>query len=310
MNKLHKGKCRIYIWGVEGSPLSIHAVVKRAVGPGIFSRIRQVNVGYAPEGGRRVRVTISNRDKQSAKSALIRWSVTHKLNWRVDASGGRAPFLTPIAAIDPKRDNGIEHLGDTKLISWNIDGFISKELEITHLLEERQPDILGLQETKLSDLDRSPRFDGYVGHHGLGTNVGGKRGVSLLIRDDLTVQTTGVADTSNAIFRRVIHPTRCLVVGCIYVPCDQPSSKRSFLKRLGMTLATINRKFPTDAMVIFGDWNTTPRGVRQWVHEWQDRLPTCIICPNSAGGGGFALAYFPAGRGRQIEYRPRGDLGP
>jgi hypothetical protein len=253
MGKLRKEKCRIYIWGVEGHPLAIHTAVKRAVGPGIVFRIRQIQVGYAPEGGRRVRVTISSRDKQITKTLLIRWSVAHKLNWRVDTSDGRAPFLTPIAAIDPKDNKGIEQGGDTKLISWNIDGFISKELTITHLLAERQPDVLGIQETKLSDLDRSPRFDGYVGHHGLGTNAGGRRGVSLLIRDDLTVQTTGVDDTSNAIFRRIIHPTRCLVVGCIYAPCDQPNSKRSFLKRLGMTLATINRKFPTDAMVILGD---------------------------------------------------------
>jgi len=156
------------------------------------------------------------------------------------------------------------HSGDTKLVSWTIDEFVTKELEVTNLLTRRKPDVLALQETKLRDQDRSPRPDGYTGHHGLGDNKAGRRGVSLLIREGLTTQSAGVVDNPNFIFRRIIHPGRCLVVGSIYAPCEQTglSTKKTFLKRLGMALATINTKYPADALAIMGDWNMNPNGVQ------------------------------------------------
>jgi len=271
-NLKQEGTCNIYIWGSDGNPSTLREAVKRAVGSGIFSRIRHLNVGYAPEGGRRVKLVASNRDKFAIRKRIVAWSDQHKLGWRVDTLHG--PTQAP-KQVEAQSAPAATHSGDTKLVSWNIDGFVTKELEVTNLLTARRPDVLALQETKLRDRDRSPRLDGYRGHHGLGDNKAGRRGVSLLIREGLTTQSAGVEDNPNFIFRRIIHPGRCLVVGSIYAPCEQTglSTKKTFLRRLGLALASIGTKYPTDALAVMGDWNMAPSGVQRWLREWQDRIP-------------------------------------
>ena len=93
-------------------------------------------------------------------------------------------------------------------------------MEVTNLLQSLSPDVVAIQETKLSEASRTPRFAGYSGHHGLGANVGGARGaeVSLYVRDDVTVQRTRVGDTANCVFRRIVNPSKSVIVGCVYVP--------------------------------------------------------------------------------------------
>jgi hypothetical protein len=157
-----EGTCNIYIWRSEGNTSALREAVKRAVGPGIFSRIRHVNVGYAPEGGRRVKLIANNRDKSTIQLRLTSWSTQQRLGWRIDTLNGPTQTQEKVEKHDAL---AAAHSGDTKIVSWNIDGFVTKELEVTNLLTRRKPDVLALEETSLRDRDSSPRPDGYTGHN-------------------------------------------------------------------------------------------------------------------------------------------------
>ena len=112
--------------------------------------------------------------------------------------------------------------------------------------------------------------------------MGGARGVSLYVRDDLTVQRTGVGDSANCIFRRIVNPVKSVIVGCIYVPCSQPGRplKRQFIRALGDNLTKLQTAYPEDNLVILGDWNMEDEALSATLYKWSARIPYMSLCSN------------------------------
>lgn len=167
-----------------------------------------------------------------------------------------------------------------KIASWNVNSLKVRLPHVRDWLAAEQPDILGLQETKLSD-DNVPRAalaeDGYrCLHSGQKTY----NGVALLVRDGLPEPTDVVTDIPGLEDpqRRVLAATvGDLRVVNLYVPngsevgSEKYQYKLDWLARLRDWLAEEMRQHPH--LAVMGDFNIAPADAD--VHdpeEWRGKV--------------------------------------
>ena len=180
-------------------------------------------------------------------------------------------------------------------MTWNVDGLLTKACEVETWSEEFQADIVGIQETKLCEGDRTPRFPGFLSHHGFGFDTKHIRGVSLLTRDTLVVQRTPVRDTPNNIFRRVVYPDKCIIVGSVYLPSGRPGSP--FRDEVKRALIALRGKFPQDPNVAMGDWNLDVTGMVKLLSEWVYEAHGLLLATTTMAQGGEGPVHtYASGR--------------
>ena len=168
-----------------------------------------------------------------------------------------------------------------RIATWNVNSLKARLEKVTWWLERAKPDVLLLQETKLSDADVPAlafRAAGYqVAHHGEGR----WNGVAIVSRvgiDDVvtnfgqplrSAQTADVGDDEPLAEARMIT-ARCggVRVVSIYAPngrvVDSPfyRAKLAWFDRLSGWLA--KEATPDDALAIGGDYNVAPTDADVW----------------------------------------------
>lgn len=161
-----------------------------------------------------------------------------------------------------------------RLATWNVNSAKSRLPRLLPWLDERAPDVVCLQETKLSDADWAAEFDGplaergyEVAHHGQGR----WNGVALLSRVGLADVVRGLPEEptfdSDAPDARAVTAT-CggLRVTSVYVPNgrtpDDPhyGYKLRWLEALRHMVATGD----TTHTVVAGDMNIAPTDADVW----------------------------------------------
>lgn len=157
------------------------------------------------------------------------------------------------------------------MATWNVNSLKARLPRVVEWLENVQPDVLALQETKLADVD-VPVLDlaalGYeTVHHGEGR----WNGVAILSR-------VGIEDPVYG-FHESIEPdpdARIVTATCggvrvvsVYVPNgrevghDHFRYKLSWLRRLREHLDA-DPTSPDEDLVVLGDWNIAPEDIDVW----------------------------------------------
>lgn len=154
--------------------------------------------------------------------------------------------------------------------TWNVNSLNARMPRVEDWLTEVEPDVVCMQETKLSD-DAFPRevFAG-LGYESVHHGEGRWNGVAILSRVGIDDPLSGFHPSVEADPDARLVSARCggIRVHSVYVPNgrevghDHYHYKLSWLSRLRAHLeATVN---PADHVIVAGDWNIAPTDADVW----------------------------------------------
>jgi len=151
-----------------------------------------------------------------------------------------------------------------RVTTWNVNSIRSRLQRVLDWIDHRQPDVLGLQETKVTDED-FPR--GPFEELGYRVETWGQKtynGVALVTREPLDRLARGLGgDGTEAEERRLIAGrVEDLRVVCVYVPNGRSPESPKFRYKLewmeGLRTFLARWTSPADAVVVMGDFNVAP----------------------------------------------------
>lgn len=161
--------------------------------------------------------------------------------------------------------NGYSHM---KFVSFNINGLRARPHQLEAIIEKHQPDVIGLQETKVHD-DMFPlETVGTLGYHVFYHGQKGHYGVALLTKAKPIAVRKGFPDDDDDAQRRMIMadietPAGLLTVMNGYFPQGESRdheikfpAKEKFYADLQNYLTT--RLNPASPVLIMGDLNISP----------------------------------------------------
>ncbi len=122
-------------------------------------------------------------------------------DWQNDASGGSQPgeFLLPSLHYSP-----CTVAATMKFVSFNINGLRARPHQLAAIVEKHQPDVIGLQETKVHD-DMFPLEEvARLGYNVFITGQKGHYGVALLTKETPIAVRRGFPDDGEEAQRRII----------------------------------------------------------------------------------------------------------
>jgi len=156
-----------------------------------------------------------------------------------------------------------------KIVSFNINGIRARPTQLTALIEKHQPDIIGLQETKVVDHEFPHSLVESLGYQALYHGQKAHYGVALLSKIAPQQHQKGFPNESPDAQRRFIHGQWKLADGRLlhvmngYFPQgesrDHPEkfpAKRQFYADLLAYLQS--HCSPDDALLVLGDMNVAP----------------------------------------------------
>ena len=151
-----------------------------------------------------------------------------------------------------------------KLVTWNVNSVRARGERLVAMLARDTPDIVCLQELKVTDENFPSVALKEMGYHAAVFGQRAYNGVAILARQPLTEIVCGLGDVEEAAQARVIAATvGDLRVMSVYVPngskvdSDKFVYKMQWFKRLRGLLQKSYR--PTDKLVVAGDFNVAPR---------------------------------------------------
>ena len=164
-----------------------------------------------------------------------------------------------------------------KIASWNVNGIRARIDHVTAWIEENQPDVLALQETKVVD-----ELFPYAAFESLSYSVevfGQKsyNGVANITKNGSTQTSKGISGLVDPQTRVISTTHKDVRVVNVYVPNGQAVGSEKFdykldwLKHLKKMLNDDLKKYPK--MVVLGDFNIAPSD--QDVHDpekWKDKI--------------------------------------
>lgn len=149
-----------------------------------------------------------------------------------------------------------------KIASWNVNSLNVRLPQLLQWLEEAKPDIVALQETKLTD-DKFPRLElEAAGYHVAFAGEKTYNGVALLSRAplaDVITDLPGLDDPQRRILAATINGVRVLnlyVVNGQAVGSEKYQWKLQWLARVGEWLADELKRHAQ--FVVLGDFNIAP----------------------------------------------------
>ncbi|MCW2719178.1 exodeoxyribonuclease III [Pseudonocardia sp.] len=158
-----------------------------------------------------------------------------------------------------------------RLATWNVNSALSRLPRLLPWLDEREPDVVCLQETKLSDEAFAETFDEPLRERGYEVaHVGEGRwnGVALLSRvglDDVVRALPGVPRFADAVEARAVTAT-CggLRVTSVYVPNGRTPDDPHYAYKLEWLAALAASVTDPATTVIAGDMNIAPTDDDVW----------------------------------------------
>jgi len=168
-----------------------------------------------------------------------------------------------------------------RLITWNINSVRLRIGLVRRLLEEQQPDVLCLQETKSPD-ELFPRaeFEALGYRHMLVHGMKGYNGVAILSRLPFASATTRSWCARTDCRHAVVGLPGGTELHNIYVPAGgdipDPDANPKFAHKLQfldeMTAWFASQQRPTDQLVLVGDLNVAPLEHDVWSHKQMLRV--------------------------------------
>ncbi|WP_440997600.1 exodeoxyribonuclease III [Arhodomonas sp. SL1] len=164
-----------------------------------------------------------------------------------------------------------------KIASWNVNSLKVRLPQVLAWLEQARPDIVGLQETKLTDENFPAEALAEAGYQSVHSGQKTYNGVAVLAREPITGVVTdipGFADHQRRVLAATIGDTRFIN---LYVPNgkavgdEKYDYKLAWLSHLREWLAAEQERHPRLAVV--GDFNIAPED--RDVHDpeaWRERI--------------------------------------
>ena len=164
-----------------------------------------------------------------------------------------------------------------KIASWNVNGIRARIDHVVSWIEDNQPDVLALQETKV--VDELFPYDAFEALSYSVEAFGQKsyNGVANIIKNSSTETSKGIRDFDDPQTRVVSTTHEDIRVVNVYVPNGQAVGSEKFaykldwLEHLKKMLNDDLKKYPK--MVVLGDFNIAP--CDEDVHDpekWRDKI--------------------------------------
>ncbi|MHC5009479.1 MAG: exodeoxyribonuclease III [Planctomycetota bacterium] len=149
-----------------------------------------------------------------------------------------------------------------KITTWNVNSIRSRLERVLDWMERRRPDVLCLQETKVTD-DVFPRdaFEA-LGYHVEAHGQKTYNGVALISRRPLTDVVRGLGDDPDHQRRLIAATAGDVRVVCVYVPNGEAVDSPKFAYKLEW-LGELRRFLdawtsPEESVLVLGDFNVAP----------------------------------------------------
>jgi exodeoxyribonuclease III len=150
-----------------------------------------------------------------------------------------------------------------RIATWNVNGLRARLDFLKRWLEERQPDIVGMQELKITaEVFTSLGYN--VAIHG----EKGWNGVGIASRHAIEVETTGLPGQSEMGSRLITATIQGLSFTTVYVPNGKDLDHVDYPRKLQWLETLADHWSAThasgDAAILCGDFNVTPAAIDSW----------------------------------------------
>jgi len=157
-----------------------------------------------------------------------------------------------------------------RIATWNVNSLKVRMDRVTEWLGYAQPDVLCLQETKLSDMAFPHMAFSALGYESVHHGSGQWNGVAILSKVGLDDPVMGFCDGEEADQDTRLITAHCgdLTVASVYVPngravgSEHYEYKLQWLRRLRSHLDAVAK--PSDPVVVSGDFNIAPEDIDVW----------------------------------------------
>jgi exodeoxyribonuclease-3 len=158
-----------------------------------------------------------------------------------------------------------------RIATWNVNGLRARLEFVLAWLAERQPDVVGLQELKLTD-DQLPQAEfEALGYHVLCHGQKAWNGVAILSREEGSNPLRGLAGQEDFGARLIAAEVGGLVFTTVYCPNGKALDHPDFARKLAWFDALrghLDRHCdPSAAIVLCGDFNVCPSDLDSWNPE-------------------------------------------
>ena len=165
-----------------------------------------------------------------------------------------------------------------RIATWNVNGVRARMEFIAHWLEHRAPDVVGLQELKVSDADFPHEEFAALGYQAVAHGEKAWNGVAVLSRTPAEADVRGLPGREDNGARLLRVRVAGLDFATVYCPngktLDHPDyrMKLAWFDALRDYLAGVD---PESAFVIGGDYNIVPTALDCWRGEAADGSIFC-----------------------------------
>jgi exodeoxyribonuclease-3 len=155
-----------------------------------------------------------------------------------------------------------------RIATWNVNGLRARLGFVVHWLRARRPDVVGLQELKLTE-EQFPRAEIEAeGYHAAVYGQKGWNGVAVLSRTEPVLRQRGLPGQEESGARLVTVDVADLSYTTIYVPNGKDVTHADFPRKLAWLDALVahfrNARDPRRPAVLCGDFNVVPAAIDSW----------------------------------------------
>jgi exodeoxyribonuclease-3 len=155
-----------------------------------------------------------------------------------------------------------------RIATWNVNGLRARLEYLLYWLRDRRPDVVGLQELKLTD-EQFPRAEiEEAGYRAVVHGQKGWNGVAILSREPAEVVQRGLAGQEDLGARLVTVDVAGLSFSTIYVPNGKSVGHEDFPRKLAWLDALAawveRRRAANGPEVLCGDFNIVPAPIDSW----------------------------------------------
>jgi exodeoxyribonuclease-3 len=162
-----------------------------------------------------------------------------------------------------------------KIATWNVNALRARLDFVLHWLDARQPDVVGIQELKLTDEQFPYEEIRKAGYHAIVHGQKGWNGVAILSREPAETLSMGLPGAGDMGSRLVSGRIGELTFTTVYVPNGKSVEHLDYPRKLAW-LDTLVEHFnerhdPHGVEILCGDFNIVPEPIDSW-HEDPSRV--------------------------------------
>ncbi|MDE0008313.1 MAG: exodeoxyribonuclease III, partial [Gammaproteobacteria bacterium] len=164
-----------------------------------------------------------------------------------------------------------------RIATWNVNGLRARLEFVLHWLRARQPDVVGMQETKASDDDFPHEELAELGYKVLNHGQKGWNGVAIVSREDAELTTAGLPGRDDDGARLLRARVGSIDFTTVYCPNGKTLEHADFPMKLDWFLSLsefLDGGVGADS-VLCGDFNIVPEPADCWRGEAADGTIFC-----------------------------------